>query len=621
MALPHRRVTELRDGPCRRTHQHHDSGIHSTSTPSWGSSPTHSSPDLPTDPPQSSSDQGMEDPDKAPHPGRGRPKKRLNSSAKRGIIRLFVEMSKTPLLQITTAIEHINGHGKLWIRGLLEDVSDTGPQSDHRLGDIRFEGENPTLQALEQELFLRSDEPTTFSQYSSSDESNPRRKAPRRTTSHVFADVSDQQLVVQAASPTSESPRQDAQRGTVASDNTERAILTSPSMFQSTLGHSQSGPKATAVNQQGLPPRQTTIRFHNDQNALEHRDRRIPGDEADRKGGKIKGRRRGNAKRRGPSLTLTDVAMFLDGGIKGIHYQVAKVNTIRRRMSSATSEFNRFYRRPTNTITAPLPTPCPYPLSPSIRPVHSQNAPRPEAVATNVITAVWAEGLNDIDARKQLEAMLPIRQDELKTFVSAQDDLGASPLHLAVAYGYPHTCQLLLQNGADPNAKTHKGTSIYDFAESAARRTGEDLKLYFRILHCRKFVCGGRAPPAPRKSNNVKKGPGKRKKGAGAGKAAATPGHGTPEHGGLRIDTRAAEKDIRVHTQLTLLPPMLRRPYRSGLLNIRILLHRRSFTSTYPYHLKTKTLKTTRRYGAISDALQQRYRFPHHRTTPAHLCQ
>lgn len=553
MALP-RRVTELRDTFGPHGQPNHDSGIHATFSTSLDSPPALPSPESSNDPHFSASNEGMED----SRPGRGRPKKRLNISAKRGIIRLFVETSKTPLRQITHAIEEIGGHGKLWVRGLLEDVSETGPNSDHCLGEVRFDGDNPSFQqgevrnitpglrnspapeAPEHELSLQLDEPTR-SQYSSSDESNPRRKAPRRTASRVFAKAANQDITGQDAYTTG-IPQQVASSNADASSSNHVPIKAFPSMSSSTWNHLPSRPKPPAMDQTTPPPVPGFVRFEDEHRAGPGRDGKYPvGGRDDKKAGNNNWKRF-RKPRRGPSLTLTDVAKFLDGGVKGIHYQVAKVNTIKRRMSSATSEFNRFYRSPTNTTTVHLPMPCPHPLPTNILPTHSLNAPRPEAIATNVIATVWAEGLADIDARKQLEAMVPVRQDELQAFVSAQDDLGVSPLHLAVAYGYPHTCQLLLYHGADANAKTLKGTSVYDFAESAARLTGENLWLYFRILHCRKFVCAGQQPPAPIKSANFKKCAGKRKQGGEKGKLRGKPGRKVGDEGGLRIDTGAMKQ-------------------------------------------------------------------------------
>lgn len=236
-----------------------------------------------------------------------------------------------------------------------------------------------------------------------------------------------------------------------------------------------------------------------------------------------KRKRKGKPLRRGTSLSLSRMALWLDGGIEGRHYQIAKRNTISRKMSTATSEFNMFYRAPTQTTTPALTTST-KPLLGGILPVQSRKTLSPEAVAVNLLTEAWIERINDTDAkrrtenvydfraRRRIERNLPKSLGERQTFVNASDELKVSPIHLAVAYGFPATCQLLVESGADVNTVTYKGSRIYDFADSAARRTGEDMALYFRILHCRRFVCAGEQPPVPRKLSDTEKAIGKRKR-------------------------------------------------------------------------------------------------------------
>lgn len=48
--------------------------------------------------------------------------------------------------------------------------------------------------------------------------------------------------------------------------------------------------------------------------------------------------------------------------------------------------------------------------------------------------------------------------------VNAKDKKDFTPLHLAVGEGYVDVVELLLEHGADVNAKDFKGNTAYDYA-------------------------------------------------------------------------------------------------------------------------------------------------------------
>lgn len=87
---------------------------------------------------------------------------------------------------------------------------------------------------------------------------------------------------------------------------------------------------------------------------------------------------------------------------------------------------------------------------------------------------------------------------EREHYVRLPDHRGVTALHLAVAYGYPATCSLLLDNKARHRAKTLQGESVAAFAKPAENAAGlDDLKLYYRIMLCRDRVRYGLRPPTP----------------------------------------------------------------------------------------------------------------------------
>lgn len=219
-------------------------------------------------------------------------------------------------------------------------------------------------------------------------------------------------------------------------------------------------------------------------------------------------------KRRGTSLSLTAAALHMDGGRQGLCYHLAKCCSISRttiasrlsstlslpRIRTASSEFKQYYARPGSGYGVQASSSARGVLTDSTS-TQYVNEPITEALAVGLLMKAWAQDSPDGEVGSQLAAMLPERIDERNTFVNASDGRGVSPLHLAVAYGYPETCALLLDNNANPDAKTLKGTSVYRFAMPAARLAGERLTLYVRILVCRMFVREGKPPPAPKRNS------------------------------------------------------------------------------------------------------------------------
>ena len=256
-----------------------------------------------------------------------------------------------------------------------------------------------------------------------------------------------------------------------------------------------------------LPPERSRYHRINPQN----KKRKTEEDEADLGKDSATSAKR---KRRGSSFSLTRVALCLDGKRQGVCYHLAKCcsisrSTIASRLSSTfsarrirtnDSEFKQYYANPgmrntrqasldiSRTSTDSLPTPCTFEQSPE----------GPESVAIAFLIEAYIQDLSDIDVESRIKGTLPARENERKNFVNASDNRGVSPLHLAVAYGYPGTCALLMENGADPKALTLKGTAIPDFAKPAERLAGRspDLSLYTRVLHCRMFVREGEQPLA-----------------------------------------------------------------------------------------------------------------------------
>ena len=216
--------------------------------------------------------------------------------------------------------------------------------------------------------------------------------------------------------------------------------------------------------------------------------------------------------RRGSSISLSSMARYLDKGTQGLHYHIAKCCSISKptiaswlpltlsshRVHTAASQFRQHYARPgTNDINQKRASF--YEQSATSYLGQNMNEPRISAHVVALLMKCWTSGRSDEDVESQLTAVLPDDEEERRMFANAADKRGVTPLHLAVAYGYPGVAALLLRVGADPDARTIKGTSIDDFARPAARLAGQRLTLYFRILHCRTWIMHGQQPPAPRK--------------------------------------------------------------------------------------------------------------------------
>jgi hypothetical protein len=105
---------------------------------------------------------------------------------------------------------------------------------------------------------------------------------------------------------------------------------------------------------------------------------------------------------------------------------------------------------------------------------------------------------NDKHVAKLLRTAIDRRHTEDRAdFVNKCDQKGITALHLAVAYGCREACGVLLDSGANHNARTAKGWSISRFAKFASRHTGDeasDFPFYHDILSCIEFVRHGRAP-------------------------------------------------------------------------------------------------------------------------------
>ena len=449
---------------------------------------------------------------------RGRPKKGLNASAQRGLIRLFVDAWGTPIEQFAIALEQCGGYGRLWFRNFLQKVTGAGPGADHNfnLREIRYTG-GPSPSQLDTDgsnvadgqsladdieqipnveiLQRNANVGESPAPYSSADESKPSRKAPRVRHESVNALPEGLSASIVWSGATRNAEEQSP--GTTV-HSTQAAATFDPQQMAIPTNRPFDRPHAFVKFPESLdqPPKLKRTK-----------KKQCPPNATEVQGATAKGKRsRDKPPRRGTSISLTGMAHLLDGGKDdGTHYQIAKKNTIRRRMSSKFSEFNIYYRTPTTGTMGSIP--CPYPLPATILPFHGAGHRFP---AVQILMTVWLQqrrntdsSQQDADARRQLTEALAAASVTQKIFVNTKDDLGVSPLHLAVAYGYPQVCQLLVEYKANTHAATKKGFSIADFAEDAARRAGEEMDLYFRILHCRRFVCEGASPPAPRKLNII----------------------------------------------------------------------------------------------------------------------
>jgi len=55
-------------------------------------------------------------------------------------------------------------------------------------------------------------------------------------------------------------------------------------------------------------------------------------------------------------------------------------------------------------------------------------------------------------------------QSKEKKYLYLRDENGMTPLIMAARYGYPETVRLMLEDGADINAKTHSGMDAVSWA-------------------------------------------------------------------------------------------------------------------------------------------------------------
>ena len=191
-------------------------------------------------------------------------------------------------------------------------------------------------------------------------------------------------------------------------------------------------------------------------------------------------------KRRTLSLSLSDVAFQLDGGVRGLYWHIAKQCsisniTVASRVSSTLSiskirtegsEFQLYYDKP--EVNDEL-----------------------QSVAVDTMINARIHSLDDEEVLQNLTDVLPEDEARRRAFVKVKDVRGVTALHLAVAYGYVGTCGLLLKHGADHTAQTAQETHIWHFSKPAEKLAGNDVRLYARIKLCRVFVRYGYEPPVP----------------------------------------------------------------------------------------------------------------------------
>ena len=451
------------------------SSVPTASTSSENLPPNSSEPPTPN---EDSTDSDDED-----GPGRGRPETKLDKSAERGLIRFFVEAPTTSMESLAKALKACGGPSRLWLRKFYRNVTGAGKGTGVRLKDIR----------LKQGDALRDDD----------DDSNNRAE---NWSEYVWG------------LPSSETGEQE-RRSSHFYGNTSNSREDEP---ERALRGEQRG------EVHGVRHVRTDERGAQAQSPINVQPRRqVPLERTLDEPTTSKARKNVRKRKLITSLTLTNMAKWLDGDKKGKHFRIAKERTVSihktstissRKARTAASEFGQFYHHPGPNQFNPL-APTISTIPSTVFANHEIFPVRPEAVAANCLIDAWRHGLEDAVVSHRLETILPGRADERQSFVNAMDEFGASPLHLAVAYGYPRTCTFLLSHGADPEAVTNKGTNIFDFAEPAATLAGEDLRLYYRILQCRTFVREGQSPPAPkhpiypedekRNRKRLKKGPAK----------------------------------------------------------------------------------------------------------------
>lgn len=463
---------------------------------------------------------------------RGRPKKKLNPSASRGAARLLVDSDK-PLKQIEEAFDEYDGPGRLWLRGFWKEISEgvrgsrpglkwlrfhnTGSIRSHDVeddGDDEEGHEGPSRPtAVDGRTDVAMDARNAAIEDTKSGINNTHNDTMNESThaSDPFwteleptYGLTDFALDnVNAYRPellhhtgqgfTSSDP--DLVLGPNSASNTSRPTDEGESQ-QTRDGQQKSSVKIAGRGQ----AQNTSVQFSIDPTPVQERGQKNTNRNCGGLGNKLK------RKRRSTSLSLSKIGIYLDGGKKGRNYDIAKKNTISSALSSklkdANSEFKTYYHRPSHLhINYVPPTPSTFPSHPSALFRSDRNLFPPEAVVIRALRHAWSHGEDDLKVRDTLEEKLPTTKEERRVFVNRKDNNGTSPLHLAVAYGYPHTCTFLMEHGADHDVYTNKVTSISEFAEPALRLTGNDHQLYFRIYYSRSWVKAGLAPPVGPRSN------------------------------------------------------------------------------------------------------------------------
>ncbi|KAK3713889.1 hypothetical protein LTR37_008139 [Vermiconidia calcicola] len=115
--------------------------------------------------------------------------------------------------------------------------------------------------------------------------------------------------------------------------------------------------------------------------------------------------------------------------------------------------------------------------------------------AVTAIMRAKSCSLSDAEICSLFNDNLSSQDGDVERYVNRQDSRGVSALHLAVAYGLPHICAILMENKANYRATTKQGTSVSLFAKPAQRLASSDIQLYCRISLPR---MGGKRPLATR---------------------------------------------------------------------------------------------------------------------------
>lgn len=211
--------------------------------------------------------------------------------------------------------------------------------------------------------------------------------------------------------------------------------------------------------------------------------------------------------------SLTGIVQELDKGRAGPSHHVAQCcsisrTTIASRLSSVStqcnfrtlgSEFVQHYAAPgANRRTAATTEPGGRAARSSS--TRTESPPLATPFVVESIIQAQIDGLEDEKLEEQLaETFSTTDQDSVRNLVNESDHRGVTALHLCVAYGLWKTCGLLMNCGANHEARTVEDTCVNHFAKPAEKRAGQDDRaLYFRIKHCRRHVKKGNVPPVPK---------------------------------------------------------------------------------------------------------------------------